>query len=136
MKKLTTFNFMLNTIGIILLLLIATIEYYNKIILSGIYVSDLENENIDTIYMFLRMSLWKIHLISGVLLSIVILAKAYLNANALLLILGTLILGTGGVNFYLQNNILSSIHIFYSIVASYFFIYLAYQELNRGKTLC
>ena len=138
MKNLTKYNLGLNTIGIALLLLIIVIEYYNEIVLNNNnHYGFPSNSNLNTIFLLLRISLWKIHFISGIVLSLVFLIKGFINKSSkiarTLFKLSALTLMTGAINISFHNNITFSIHLLYSIIASVVFIVIFMKEIKERK---
>ncbi|MFA6195343.1 MAG: hypothetical protein WC656_01710 [Sulfurimonas sp.] len=135
MKNLTKYNLVLNAIGILLLLLIVIIEYYNQVVLSSGYKHDvMADESVNTMYMLLRMSLWKIHLFAGILVSILFLIKGIVNKNTMFLKLAVFVLITGVANYFFHNTLLFLFHIGYCVLASIMFVMMLYKELKMENS--
>lgn len=112
------YNHLLDAIGVFLLLLIAIIEYYNRIILSSGYSFDfIMQEDLGLIFSFIRRSLWQVHLITGFSIALVLLIKSYLDSSVYSAIIGFGTFITGMSNFVTLNELLRALHLVFVIIS-------------------
>ena len=116
-------------IGIIFLSLIITIEYLNTRVFTSANFQEYQGYFMEEFMYIMRTSLWKYHLMLGIgLVAVFLLIAKDMDKHILkyLLITSSLFVALGGaLNFILIDNILHYIHIFFVVIATGIFLYIA-----------
>ena len=121
--------FSLKTLGIAVLSLMLTIEYYNNVIFTS--------EQFDVeIYYFLRTVLWKYHLASGVILTLLYaVLMQYMNKKSkkisfvIVLIVATT--GVVGMLFEIRSDYMHYAHLIVSIIFSISLLHIIASSKTR-----
>ena len=127
----------LNLIGLTLLSIVFIIEYYNNIVFNNTYLLSVDSEPLlEMINYLLRMTLWKIHLATGIILSVVFIITSFLNKQTLLnkyfIFISMIMVTSGVINFTLQVESLHLFHMFSSILACGIFLLNIIVNFNFG----
>ncbi len=113
-------------IGVLLLSIILIIEYYNKVVFNNEYLVSANIILSEEINYLLRITLWRIHLATGILLAFIFVFSWVANKDSnqakYLLYITILIAISGTINFAVQSDILHVVHSALSIVACGIFI--------------
>jgi len=136
----TNYRFnLLQVIGIILLSLLLSIEYYNGVIFTNEqYLGAISIANINEINYLLRTSLWKIHLASGIALFFVFILMYEVNKTSSYyqyLFYLTISIGVSGlINVIYPLSIIHYLHIIFSL-ATYGIFILIFLEKSDKKVV-
>lgn len=127
----------ISLIGVFFLSIVFIVEYYNGVVFNNEYTVLQDTILSNKINYLLRTTLWKFHLASGILLSLIFVVVWRFNKdtwlNKLFIKTITILVISGISNYSFENKYLHIAHIVVSIASIIIFIIALAENLTLGR---